>query len=85
MGDINLTVKINEETVSHIIASINAGQVDKADNLTKGLVEAIGLIRHWHGETGWPTYWRRAPEMQRLRNLIGLDADDDIPSVTRPH
>lgn len=84
MSNINLTIKLNDQTIAHMIDGINAEQIDKSDNLTNGLVEAIAIIRHWHGEAGWPTYWRRAPEMQRLRDLIGLTVDDDVPAATRP-
>ena len=49
--------------------------------LKAALIEAVKLIRFYHGEGIWPVYYHNAPEMQRIRKAAGLTGDDNGPEI----
>lgn len=44
----------------------DAALLTASPQLFAAVIEAVNIIRTWHGEAGWPIYLAEAPEMQRL-------------------
>lgn len=48
----------------------NARLITAAPDLYEELVEAVNIIRVFHGELGWEIYEQKSPEMQRIKAAL---------------
>lgn len=64
------------EKVPYDIAVLHRIDMQEAQirRLTVGLRQCVRVVRQWHGEEVFETYYRHAPEMRLVREALPFEA-----------